>query len=1203
MGLRADFPDEEDTEEPDSRTHAGFEQPRDQAHPFFSVLVSAYNRAQPLDRCLRSVLYQTFRDFEVVVVDDASTDATQALPAGVVDPRLRVIRHERNRGISPSRATAVNHARGEWFVIMDSDWELFPHTLARLHAIIDTRPANVRIIRSRLQDDDGNLQPGVMPSGVTGYHERLQWMEKLAAAQTSADAGHCIHRSVFQTVNYFEDRRGAMELLWETDLARNELSLWVSDVLGLQHADAANSHSRDVDASRLVPRLLADAPDALWMAETMLREHGEELARYAPRVRRSLIERAATQAFFNGKRLAGARYGRCALSSGPGRAKMLGTVALGLLGPRALARAYVLARRRRFQNTSRAAQSAPHTTIDVGSPTTATTPTCTVVMAAYNASATIDQSIASVLAQTRRDFELIVIDDGSTDDTASRARQYDSDPRVRFLHQPNAGPAKARNTAINLARGRYVSILDSDDLWLPDYLERMVGALEANPEAAIAYTRAWVVETATNRFRRTTWPVRLPRIPTGDPEALLRGLVAENFINGLATIRRDVLSEVGGYDPWVGVAEDYELWLRIATAGYGAVQVDGPLIICRNRSDSLTKDDRAMCAGKQRAFERLLARPSLPPDVRPLAEQTLAETTRLVEKLAGKRRLTAAERLRILGGVVTRPVRERLRQLGSPPEEVAASFPGLGTGARPPVQRQTEIQPNGSPASLTTTVVKGAGISGAGYVVAQAISFASYLVLARLLTPSQFGTFAAGLVVAGIGTVLGESGLLAALIQRRDRLEEALESAFVATVVSGVLLSLLALAAAPLVGLFFHSSTAALVAAVMSASMLFRLVEIVPSALLQRRFAFVRRVAIDPLGMLAFAAGSIIPAIAGLGVWSLVIGTYAQYAVSLVGAWWFAGWVPHPRRATVRVWRELARFGRPLVLAELIRRAIPELPVVALGRFAGAGAIGQYSYALRVANQAPDAIVSIGSYVLLPALARLADNQRRFTAALTRAVRWMCGLSFPLGMLLVTLGTPAIVLVFGARWHAAGEAVIPLGVYAGVLALDSIASEVWKAAGATEMLPRMHGLSFVLMAVLIVALGVPFGLIGVTSAIAASGVGVAAYAVYGIHRVTGVSLSRLLGEISPAATAALTVGAGLFCLEHLVVHSAAHGTLAGIAMLAAETVLGAVAYLVCFSMVSAGARADLAAAIDSLRQDRRSKDRRPRVATLLGGSS
>jgi hypothetical protein len=314
--------------------------------PFFSVLISAYNRAGELERCIRSVLEQTFSDFEIVVVDDGSTDATPSVLAAMAEPRLRVVHHDRNRGISPARATAVSHARGEWFVILDSDWELFPDSLARLRSLVDARPAAVRILRSRLLADDGSTQPGIVPSGVTGYRERLRWMEEVTTRGVSADAGHCIHRSVFESTNYYEDRRGGMELLWETELARSETSLWVSDILGKQHTDAVNSHSRDARARRLIPRLLREAPDALWMAETMLAKHGDELGRDAPHVRRSLLDRAAMEAFLSGDRRAGLRHAATAFRAGAARPRLLSTVGLGLLGPKTLAYAKVARRRR-----------------------------------------------------------------------------------------------------------------------------------------------------------------------------------------------------------------------------------------------------------------------------------------------------------------------------------------------------------------------------------------------------------------------------------------------------------------------------------------------------------------------------------------------------------------------------------------------------------------------------------------------------------------------------------------------------------------------------------------------------------------------------------------------------------------------------------------------------------------------------------------
>src|SRR4051794_39530439 len=102
-------------------------------HPFFSVVITTYNRARILRRCLDSCLAQSWTDFEVVVVDDGSSDDTVAALAEDPDPRLRVVAHERNRGINPARFTGAASARGEWVVVIDSDDELVPRALERLH--------------------------------------------------------------------------------------------------------------------------------------------------------------------------------------------------------------------------------------------------------------------------------------------------------------------------------------------------------------------------------------------------------------------------------------------------------------------------------------------------------------------------------------------------------------------------------------------------------------------------------------------------------------------------------------------------------------------------------------------------------------------------------------------------------------------------------------------------------------------------------------------------------------------------------------------------------------------------------------------------------------------------------------------------------------------------------------------------------------
>ena len=125
-----------------------------------------------------------------------------------------------------------------------------------------------------------------------------------------------------------------------------------------------------------------------------------------------------------------------------------------------------------------------------------TDPKFTAVIPAYNAAATLAPAIRSVQLQTVSDFELIVIDDGSQDETPELARSFCDDERIHVVTQENKGLPGARNAGIARARGRYVGLLDADDMWMPTFLEAMGEALDANPEAGFASPTAGRCTTA-----------------------------------------------------------------------------------------------------------------------------------------------------------------------------------------------------------------------------------------------------------------------------------------------------------------------------------------------------------------------------------------------------------------------------------------------------------------------------------------------------------------------------------------------------------------------------------------------------------------------------------------------------------------------------------------------------------------------------------
>ncbi|HEY1597445.1 MAG TPA: oligosaccharide flippase family protein, partial [Thermoleophilaceae bacterium] len=354
---------------------------------------------------------------------------------------------------------------------------------------------------------------------------------------------------------------------------------------------------------------------------------------------------------------------------------------------------------------------------------------------------------------------------------------------------------------------------------------------------------------------------------------------------------------------------------------------------------------------------------------------------------------------------------------------------------------------------------RGAQLALLGWGAGQGITLAAYIVLAHLLAPSTFGSFTAGTILIAFGFLFAESGTTAALISRHDRIEEAASSAFFWLVASGTVLSLVSLACSPLVAAFFDNNEAGKVAAALSGWLLLHSLPIVPDALLQRRASVARRVAVDPLGALAFAGVSVAACEAGAGIWGLVAGIYASELVEVCASWGFARFRPRWGLASRAMWREIAAFARPVLGSEILRRVAGQLDVIMLGRFSSAAALGQYRNGFRLAVQPVNAFVDVGAYVALPKLARMAREPQRLNAAVKRLYRLALGLGVPLSLALVPLGVPTAVLLLGDRWRPAGHVIACLwGLMLGG-AIGSVAAESAKAVGRPGALVRIQGLS------------------------------------------------------------------------------------------------------------------------------------------------
>jgi glycosyltransferase involved in cell wall biosynthesis len=308
-------------------------------------------------------------------------------------------------------------------------------------------------------------------------------------------------------------------------------------------------------------------------------------------------------------------------------------------------------------------------------------PAFSVIIPAYNEADLVGSAIESVLRQSRSDWEAIVVDDGSTDGTAEAVRPFEErDPRIRLLRKENAGLSAARNSGFEVARGRYVSFLDSDDLLMPGYLEAMGAALDADPDAGLAYTDAWLMDADTRRIKRTT--AMSPWTPAVHPAALsldmIRLLIPDNFIFVSTTVPRSVLDDVGLFDPELRSAEDYDLWLRILAHGYRAVRPPATLAIKRQREDAMSTNYPKMLTNLGLVYRRVASDEALPADIRDAARVKADDVDRTLEALQGHRPARRARiRLRRALTVVARPILRRRRWPASPPAEVGAAFPDL----------------------------------------------------------------------------------------------------------------------------------------------------------------------------------------------------------------------------------------------------------------------------------------------------------------------------------------------------------------------------------------------------------------------------------------------------------------------------------------------------------------------------------------------
>jgi glycosyltransferase involved in cell wall biosynthesis len=208
------------------------------------------------------------------------------------------------------------------------------------------------------------------------------------------------------------------------------------------------------------------------------------------------------------------------------------------------------------------------------------TPRVSVLMSVYNSEHFLREAIESILNQTFSDFEFIIINDGSKDESLKIIKSY-SDKRIKLVSRENKGLTASLNEGLKLAKGEYIARQDSDDISVPTRLEKEVQYLDEHPKTALVGSNYTVMDmdgtklTTTNVF---TWPADLK----------LTQITCNQYGHGSIMLRRSILKDVGDYDKSVGFVEDYDLWTRISQVA-DIANIEEPLYLYRRNTESITR--------------------------------------------------------------------------------------------------------------------------------------------------------------------------------------------------------------------------------------------------------------------------------------------------------------------------------------------------------------------------------------------------------------------------------------------------------------------------------------------------------------------------------------------------------------------------------------------------------------------------------------
>lgn len=375
------------------------------------------------------------------------------------------------------------------------------------------------------------------------------------------------------------------------------------------------------------------------------------------------------------------------------------------------------------------------------------------------------------------------------------------------------------------------------------------------------------------------------------------------------------------------------------------------------------------------------------------------------------------------------------------------------TASQPPVPPAVAdaTPPGAAQPSVGTRTVRGLSWMTVSYVGSKALTFASTVALARLLDPWSFGLVGFVLVGINVLAIFRDMGVGSALIYRRDRIEEAANSAFYLSLVAGVLLCAGAFVAAPLAADYFRQDLVEPMLRLMSFTFVISAFGSVQAFLLQKEMQFRKTALLELAPAIGYLLTSVLFALAGMGPWSLIYGQLAATVLGTLMAWVISPWRPR-LGFDWHLSKEIVHYSKHVMLWSFLIFLMNNLHYIIGGRILGETSMGLFMVAFNLATLPVNSFSSIITKLLFPAYSKLAHDREKLDAAFFKTLRYLGLIGLPVGVGMALVSTLLVPAVYGPKWTEMAPVLGLLALMGAVIVVNLGFGEIYKAIGRPEVL-------------------------------------------------------------------------------------------------------------------------------------------------------